>query len=100
MLAWEPLFSPQEISSNEFCLCQSSSWFFFFHPGENKLACQQKTGEPTGPKAAMLGRELEGLSPGQQVPHFVRLVQVLLECHVRQWGFEGQDPSLSSRGLH
>ena len=69
-MAWEPLFSPQEVSSNEVFLCQSSSCFvfcFFFYPGENKLACQGETGEPTRPKAAMLGHELEGSSPGQQV---------------------------------
>ena len=40
---------------------------FVFYPGENKLACQGETGEPTRPKAAMLGHELEGSSPGQQV---------------------------------
>ena len=30
---------------------------FFFHPGENKLACEWKTGEPTRSKAAVLGHE-------------------------------------------
>lgn len=34
--AWEPLSSPQEISSNEVFLCQASSCVFY--SGENKLA--------------------------------------------------------------
>ena len=101
VLAWEPLFSPQEVSSNEVCLCQSSSCFFFFHPGENKLACQRKTGEPTRSKAAVLGHELEGLSPGQQVgPSFCLPCGGPTGMPCEAVGVQGQDPSLSSRGLH
>ena len=57
MLAWEPLFSPQEVSSNEvFSVSHPPVFFvFFFHPGENKLACQRETGELTRPKAECWG---------------------------------------------
>lgn len=63
--AWEPLSSPQEVSSNEVSLSQSSSCFFPVW-GE-QISTRTEERSPQGPRWPYWGCGLEGTPPGQQL---------------------------------